>query len=52
MEKWNGNGIGAYSNPGAVEIGLIVAGDDLLDEVPSGTEMTSFSEKKRGFGVV
>lgn len=48
MEKWNGNGIGAYSNPGAVEIGLIVASDDLFDEVASGTETAAFPEKQRG----
>jgi hypothetical protein len=36
-----------YSEPGAVEIGLIKAGDDLLDEVAGGAEMASLSEQQR-----
>lgn len=38
-----------YSKPGSVEIGLIEAGDDFLDEVSSGTEMSSLSEQQRRF---
>ena len=36
-----------YSKPGAVEIGLIEAGDDLLHEITGGAGMASLSEQKR-----
>lgn len=44
-------GGGAYLNPGAMEIGLVEAGDDLLDEVTSGTETASLSQQQGGFGI-
>jgi hypothetical protein len=41
-----------HLNPGAVEIGLIEAGDDLLDKVAGGAEVAALSEQQRRLGVV
>lgn len=41
----------SYSNPSTVEIGLIEAGDDLFDEVASGTEMASLPQQQGRFGI-
>lgn len=43
---------GTYANPGAVEIGLIEAGDDLLDEILGGAEAAALAQKQRGFLIV
>jgi hypothetical protein len=37
-----------YSEPCLVEVGLVVAGDDLLDEVPRGGEMAALAEQEGG----
>lgn len=42
-----------YPDPGAVEVGLIEAGDDLLDEVAGGAESAALAEEEGGgLGVV
>lgn len=41
-----------YANPGAVEIGLIEAGDDLFDEVLGGAEAAALTQQKRRFLIV
>jgi hypothetical protein len=37
-----------YAKPCLVEVGLVVAGDDLLDEVSCGGEMAALAEQERG----
>lgn len=37
-----------HANPGLVEIGLVEAGDDLLDEVARGAEPSALPEEERG----
>jgi len=37
-----------YPEPGLVEVGLVVAGDDLLDEVARGGEMAALAEEEGG----
>lgn len=45
--------ISTYPDPGAVEVGLIEAGDDLLDEVAGGAESAALAEEEGGgLGVV
>lgn len=42
-----------YPDPGAVEVGLIEAGDDLLDEVAGGAKSAALAEEEGGgLGVV
>lgn len=42
-----------YPDPGAVEVGLIESGDDLLDEVAGGAESAALAEEEGGgLGVV
>lgn len=44
-----------YANPRSVEIGLVEAGDDIIDKVLGGAEPTSLPQQKRrfliGFGI-